>query len=598
MQFKDTWISNPSDVQDELSKQVVDHLLGGSSDNESTVAKRDLKFQPTAKSEHVSTTESWTSGKTSESSTLANFVLPNGNAVTVGALLRLLLRAMTHRCELQDGKPYYYFRGYEGIELWSILFFEEHDELKATQFGNLLIDRGLVHNYTPKCEKLAHSFLVLQPLQEPRVLNTFVKWPSPSDERSDRDEDPMDVILRLSRLMDDICSATDYRENLPLFHDLEEAVCQLQTTRFPDSPVEKVTFGINLFNLVVRHGMIVAGERNWTWPQALSEVPPFFSKIGYNVAGEWINLADLQASLYGQPGARAPSIYQPRRPLWKRLQLCNGIYPDTDLHYDAPIVRTDTRILLATTWGTYSSPGVSTLYPNRLEEGLQTAAEAYCQRHVIVCASGQVSLPSLLSWHRHDFGQGTPDHVMMDILPYLSVIQLRQIEDHRNTGSLRAVFDSDFDWKCGIYLSTSDANLTVRQQEMPLSSNECDAEILPEQAQVGAVRKTPQTYAFEPSDSPGNILRPRLANNGRKASSRGLRRLAGRQPSTGEFQMFPPGRNVGKVPDNSWVGSVDGDPCDNDDDGHSFFQSVVSDVTYGSDFYNLLGTRSHRRLNV
>lgn len=73
----------------------------------------------------------------------------------------------------------------------------------------MVIERSILHNYTPNSEHFAQCFLVVQPLQEPRVLNTFLQWPTTHTASSQ--EDPMDVILGLFRLMDDICSKKDFR---------------------------------------------------------------------------------------------------------------------------------------------------------------------------------------------------------------------------------------------------------------------------------------------------------------------------------------------------------------------------------------------------
>lgn len=420
----------------------------------------------------------------------------------------------------------------------------------------MLIARGILHNYTPNCEDFANCFLVLQPLQEPRVLNTFVRWPTNHVES--RQEDPMDVILRLSRLADEVCNKPGDRRNLPLFHELEEAVAQLQVIGFPSRPIEKVTFALNLFNLVIRHAMIVAQSRGWTWPQRLDELEAFFSRIGYNVGGDWISLAELQTSLYGRSGQESPVLVA-ERPRWWRLHCQGG---EKDLHYLSPMVHTDPRILMAISFGCLSSPKVETVYPNRLEEGLQTAAEIYCQQHVLV-GFDRVVLPALLSWHRADFGTD-PEQVLRSILPYLSVLQLRQLQDLHEAGRIQVGFDESFRWKCGV-------GEHIAQQHMAAGLHRIN----------------------QPAERKSLAAPHWLQNN--------------RQPSCGEGQLFAPSRDLMVMPYDQTDVTYPEDEEDQDkgqkgdaedDDGHSFFQSVVSEITVGSEFEDLVPFSSRQRLRM
>ena len=81
-----------------------------------------------------------------------------------------------HDTAVQNGNKFFYFRGYEGMQLWSMLFFED-PHADVTEFGRMLVERGVVNNYTPDCDDFAKTVLVLQPLKDPHVLNSFVEWP-------------------------------------------------------------------------------------------------------------------------------------------------------------------------------------------------------------------------------------------------------------------------------------------------------------------------------------------------------------------------------------------------------------------------------------
>ena len=363
----------------------------------------------------------------------------------------------------------------------------------------------------------------------------------------------MSVILRLSRLMDDICNSTHNNNNnqgynWPLFQEYEVACCQLQVLDFPRSKTERAAFLINLFNLIVRHAMVLASSSSSSstttssstcstdgggisasfvrslWPTTMTSLQQdFFSQIGYTVGGVHMSLAYLQKCLYGTPrndkgGIDAPASPFPEMALYEASPSSDGgsfgrrrnkslssrirqllsspiascccsstatvLEHGTNVCFTSPVICNDPRLLMATTWGTRSSPMVSTLYPDRLDEGLRTAVQSYVRTHVRIDTTppqrqdqhrrrvqakggggrrrvvsggggggegGIVILPTLLAWHRHDFGSEA-DRVLETILPYMSVEQLRQINHIKNEtkGTLRVVFDGHFDWTPGI----------------------------------------------------------------------------------------------------------------------------------------------------
>ena len=277
--------------------------------------------------------------------------------------------AIKHSYNAED--HYYYFRGFEGFDLWSSLYCESARE-DVTEFANVLIEKGIVHNYTPKCTDLRKSFLVLRPLKDPYVLNSFVEWPPGT--QTDKDTDPYEFVLDLSELMDKICQ-TDYRENLKLYHKFEMECCQLQTLPFPEDLMQRVAFTLNVYNMAVRHAVICCHERQWTWPTDLESLHALFKKLCYNINGECVTIAALQAILYSNEKFRMPKLVPQPAGFWKLFSLCRGDSSPstgTSYYYRDSIIATDTRLLFAMTLGIKGSPSVKTIYADRLEEALET----------------------------------------------------------------------------------------------------------------------------------------------------------------------------------------------------------------------------------
>jgi hypothetical protein len=316
--------------------------------------------------------------------------LPTGSDVSIVHLMRLLLGMTNHGCVADGNVLYYFFRGHEGIEVWRGLFFDrdsENSEQEAVEFGRKLIEHGLVHNYSPNVESLHHCFLVLQPLQEPRLLNTFLIHPSLRNKTPRPSLDAMQVITDLSHAMDELCDELGTlppRELVSRFHRLEERVCVLQVVGFPANPLENVTFALNLFNLIVRHVMLLChesllrhggGPQHWhqKWPKSLEEMENFLRTVCYYIDGKPCSLAFLRDSLYGHTGRSVPIVHRGKVPLMRRL-LCQDAKPESfqGEHFSSPMVQDgDPRVLFSLTWGTLSSPVVSTFYPRSISEGLQ-----------------------------------------------------------------------------------------------------------------------------------------------------------------------------------------------------------------------------------
>ena len=471
----------------------------------------------------------------------------------------------------------------------------------------------------------------------------------------------MDVLLRLSRLMDEIC-ATDYRANLHLYHEFEIGCCQLQVLPLPADQRERVTFLLNLYNMAVRHAVICCDERQWSWPEDLESLHAFFCKTGYTIDGNWVSLAELQAVLHGNTEIAMPPLVSQRVGFWKRWSLCRpgdaatAVSGSSSQYYADSTIRTDARLLFAMTLGIKASPSVATVYPHRLEEGLQTAAEVYAREHVKITDKGVV-LPPLTSWFRHDVGEdGTAKMVLHSLLPFLGVDQMRTLDELWQI----CIFDVKFggnedDWKPALNTlsgpSSSSSSEAVRSNKKKVPAPSLQEELsLPEQSQkdisvspksLMGFRKKATSVTEEFSLSPAPELMdpaseiidptpllspPSLAASSNYNSSNKqqpsksavtrqtsfhqkpgvlLRRLWGRYPSVGDFAPRRPGGLLDKTEtqyddDDDDDDDMEGDMDDGalSDDGHSFFQSVVSEITYGSEFQDLLSRRSKRRLQA
>lgn len=485
-----------------------------------------------------------------ETTTSRLIALPDGSLMSPGQLTRFLLVNTPHKSVTIDNKTEYkFFRGYEGMMIWTNLFGLSTDE-DSIAFGAMLQEYGILHNFTPRAE-FQNAFLVLQPLKEPHVLNSFLEW------RHNDQADPMDVMLNLSRLMDQIAGlpVDDVKEH-ELYKQFEEAVCQLQVVSVNDirTGESKVTFGLNLFNLMIRHALIERDSRQLRWPSRFKkELPDFLSGVFYNLGGDCISLRDLQCSLFGVDGSEDTT------PAWLQSLLGRR----------KPSVKTDKRILFALSWGTKMSPEVWTFHPNNLDEELQLAAEDYCQTHIKFDEKhSTVILPKLIKWYRHDFGTRNM-RVVEDLVKYLSVPQLTTLVRMSQRGPVKVKFEK-YDWNCTLDVESVSRVDGKRQRSIRTAVSTGSAVLdederspndnAPEQPLEMANGSPKVKRSFLPTALVGG----RLAFVNKKADEE-LKRS--KWTNIGEHS-FPAKQGY--------------------DDDASFFQSVVSDVTYGSEFKDII----------
>lgn len=565
---------------------------------------------------------------------------------------------------------YYYAHGYDVLDRLRAILQEWMRETCSTEqartFIRGLLQRGILHSYTTH-DDWEEAFVVPQPLRTPQVLNTFLTWPGPTSlkgtaqpsplshwgshshdttcttantttplPQSKATDDPMDIILRLSHQMDELCmplfGTTSTMPEPSAVEEFEVAVCQLQQVPFPTHPVEHVTFALNLFNLILRHAMLLTlqgrARGGWVWPSTLEELQPFLQQLGYHVAGgQWISLAQLQASLYGLDGtdslarlranghriapensrrrpkgsqgdisdsvrARNRTPMTRRNNLWQRFKL-GGRNTERVAKYQVqrpqPIIRTDPRILFVTTWGTASSPRASTVYADTLHESLQSAAEDYCRQHVQVLADGQVILPELLSWYCDDFGGQSPHQVLQGIRPYLSFQQKQQLQA---SSDLKVKFAQDFCWVCGPQLGPILVDPHKRQHSNDGPGGCGDDDHDKDDDMVVWEEENRRFYGMHWANEP-SIRRDLtlLASAAGPLHGGYLDRSKTKKPQNEASDKY-----LFDDIDQDYFFSDDDDDDDDDDFGpddnsHAFFASDVSALTMGSEF----GT-SRRRL--
>jgi len=314
---------------------------------------------------------------------------------------------------------YDYFSGKEAIKT-----FMKHYNLPssdhAVTLGQKLLSLGIIHRigimsnfFSPK------GFFRLQPLQSPKILNSFRVWTKASG-RDHLSPDPK-PIMTLSHLLQQmaeiITSATndagivdyDAAQKNSRFRQFEESVCQLQLTDLKDMDANtRKTFFINVYNLMKKHTLIKL------CPKKVEK--GMFTDVHYNVGGFLFNLEDIYHGILRRNAMHPISKIK--------------MFSQSDPRASFSLQEEDARIHFA-----LNDRNNAVLYEyhvDAIDEELRIAAELYCKSNERVYISGRenkVIFPKFMKILLSDFTVNGDTHSFLEaIAKYFTMDRCRLVE--------------------------------------------------------------------------------------------------------------------------------------------------------------------------
>lgn len=213
-----------------------------------------------------------------------------------------------------------------------------------------------------------------------------------------------------------------YREYLELSYVLNRM--DLGSLR---SREERLAFWINLYNVLVIHGVIELGIRD-----SIKEIRGFLKRVQYRIGGMMFSPEDIEHGI----------LRGNRRPPYSPLRRFGG--GDTRLRYMVDPL--EPRVHFALVCASLSCPPVGVYTPEDLDRELDVAARTFINAGGVVLDRGAkaMSLSRIFKWYAPDFGES-----MAERLRFVAGFLYNEEDKEflrKNADSLRVDYQ-DYDWR-------------------------------------------------------------------------------------------------------------------------------------------------------
>ncbi|RJR33863.1 MAG: DUF547 domain-containing protein [Deltaproteobacteria bacterium] len=219
-----------------------------------------------------------------------------------------------------------------------------------------------------------------------------------------------------------IKESEEYQAHLQLSNNLKAMDLGLLARR-----EEKIAFWINLYNVIVIHGVIALGIRD-----SVKEIWNFFRGIYYQIGGNAFTPDDIEHGL----------LRGNRRPPYSLFRRFGGGDPRLNFIVE-PL---DPRIHFTLVCGSASCPFIDVYTPENLDWELDTAARSFINSSSVALERPQnsLSLSSIFKWYAPDFGADQSARLRF-IAGFLDNAEDRAfIEEH--AASLKVSYQA-YDWR-------------------------------------------------------------------------------------------------------------------------------------------------------
>jgi len=190
---------------------------------------------------------------------------------------------------------------------------------------------------------------------------------------------------------------------------------------------EKLAFWINLFNVLVIHGVIELGIYD-----SVKEIPRFFRRISYRINGMVFTADDIEHGILRGNHRLPHSMFKP--------------FGNNDPRLRYIIEKTDPRIHFALVCASQSCPPIDIYTGENLDEDLAISGKTFLNSGGIQLdpKNRKAKLSRVLKWYGQDFGK-TPAERLRFIAPYLYNEKDRRFLEEK-AGDIQIEYEP-YDWR-------------------------------------------------------------------------------------------------------------------------------------------------------
>lgn len=334
----------------------------------------------------------------------------------------------------------------EGIANHLGLFSEEYDLNWKEPLGNFpqaFTHIGYINSVISLCQAMGKTAVEREQDEIPHRKLLLSDQIVLNDGNPRQDIPPKEIAVRLKNLMNILRGAFldtnrgrvayEQMRKSAVYQEYVELSYALKNMDFNDltTKEEQLAFWINLYNVIVIHGVIELGIKD-----SVKEVRNFFKRVQYQIGDMFFTPDDIEHGILR--GNRRPpnSLFRLFKERDKRLQLI--------------IKQIDPRIHFALVCASSSCPPIEVYTAENLHKELTITGETFLNGGGITVNKNRnvIALSRIFRWYGGDFGKNQAE-VLRFIAPYLYKEEDRKFIEE-NAGDIKVVYQ-DYDWRLNRY---------------------------------------------------------------------------------------------------------------------------------------------------
>lgn len=364
--------------------------------------------------------------------------LPNGESASYLEVYRMLSTVLPRKNKSYHGTLYNNcFKGDTGVTA-IMKHYNLTERKQASDFLFKLQDEHQMLGHVLREHSFEDSdrlYYRLQQYFEPKVLNNIRVWTDRVVDLSDA----IGLVKRLKKMFGKLESKyTDENGDVDYiavyedasFLEFEEATCELQQIDMSKmDEATRLAFGINLYNLMIKHAFTSVGIPSSTLTRG-----SFFNNVSYCIGGYILSFSELENGIL-RANAKAP--YALSHP-----------FSSSDNRLHLALKEVDPRIHFALNCGAKSCPPIKSFTAEGIQEELRIVAQSFNESDdstLVDEEKHELRLSMILSWYMSDFAPSKSE-LASKVVEFLRGEKKEKLLRMIASGKSISVKFNEYDW--------------------------------------------------------------------------------------------------------------------------------------------------------